>query len=194
MHRAKRSSSRSIDRRCQPLPMQPARSSRLRAAGGGSGSGDEQGAAGFSHRSPREMNAGLRTPPRTPLRVHAAEQKQVCRAGGLIDRRIDDGARLENGEFQGPLCHGNPALLRPGDGHVATSAQAASDTEPDARSDTRVSSVAQVRNRVAIAAADEILVPAGDRWGRPPADRGAGARVPPAGVGCMAARAAPQRS
>jgi len=46
------------------------------------------------------MNAGLRTPPRTPLRVHAAEQKRVCQAGGPIDRRIDDGARLENGEEQ----------------------------------------------------------------------------------------------
>jgi hypothetical protein len=68
---------------------------------------DEQGAAGFTHGTPREMNAGLRTPPRTPLLVHAAEQKQVCRAGGPIDRRIDDGARLENGDKH--IADGDPA-------------------------------------------------------------------------------------
>jgi hypothetical protein len=35
--------------------------------------GDEQGRAGFSHKTSREMNAGLRTPSRTPLLVHAAD-------------------------------------------------------------------------------------------------------------------------
>jgi hypothetical protein len=44
------------------------------------------------------MNAGLRTSSRTPMLVHAAETKQVCRAGRSVDRRIDDDAGLENGE------------------------------------------------------------------------------------------------
>jgi hypothetical protein len=45
----------------------PAHEHRLPAGG------DEQGAAGFSHKTSREMNAGLRTSSRTPLLVHAAE-------------------------------------------------------------------------------------------------------------------------
>ena len=52
----------------------------------------------FSHKTSREMNAELRTSSRMPLLVPAAELKQVCRAGGPVDCRIDEGAGLENGE------------------------------------------------------------------------------------------------